>query len=172
MNGSRVLGALVVLAIAGSALCACSSGPPSPADAIRAFVAAEDGGFASQRGAFRITANSLNYYESSLALPGASNCAIYTTANASYAFGTCDFLASSRSEALRIYEVWKANTFAAVPGWRTGEPKPPLDGHVATFQAADAQGHAIYLYVAGVKGQPGTYRVTETFGTVQAFGSK
>jgi hypothetical protein len=172
MQGTSRCGIFACATLAFAALGACSSGPPSSGDAIRAFVAAEDGGFASQRGAFRIAAGGLNYYESSLALPGASNCAIYTTASGSYAFGTCDFLAASRAEALRTYGVWKRNTIQAEPGWRFGEPNPPLDRHLATFQAADASNHAIYLYVADVKGAPGTYRVTETFGTVQGFGSK
>ena len=154
------------LAIVLGGLTACGTHHDSDTQAIAKFVAAEDEGFASERGASRGVAGGLHYYESSLGLPGASNCAVYTTSGGAYAFGTCDFLASDEAEARRIYEVWKDNTKTAEPSWKSGEPASP--GHLATFQAADGSKHAVYLYIAK---DPGTYRVTETFGTTDAFGS-
>jgi hypothetical protein len=148
---------------------ACGAHHDSDTQAIAKFVAAEDEGFASERGATRGDAGGLHYYESSLGLPGASNCAVYTTSSGAYAFGTCDFLAADAAEARRIYDVWKDNTKTAEPSWKTAEPKRPADGHLAAFQAADDKKHAVYLYIAK---DPGTYRVTETFGTTDAFGSR
>jgi hypothetical protein len=160
---------LLLLAIAFGGIAGCSGGSePDPNTAIHSFVAAEDGNFASARGAFRLQSKGLSYYGSSLTLPGASSCAVYSTASGLHGFGTCDFAANSLADALRIYETWKANTIAAEPGWRSGEAHPPLDGHPATFQAVDDQKHAIYLYIA--KDARG-YRVTETFATTDAFAS-
>jgi hypothetical protein len=160
MHRLRLLPAFAT-ALVGLAACT-GAGDSSPQAAIEKFVAGEDGGFASDRGAFRAEVKGLRYYESSLALPGASNCAIYTTKSGAYGFGTCDFLASNAAGARGIYDDWKQKTMAAEPSWRSGEAKPPLDGHVATFQALDDRKHAIYLYIAK---EPGLYRVTETFAT-------
>jgi hypothetical protein len=157
---------LLALALAFGGLSACVAQPLSPSAAIAQFVAGENDGFASQRGAFRGADHGLQYYETALTLPGASKCAVYTTSSGAYAFGTCDFLASNVDDARRIYDAWKQNTVAAEPDWKTREPRPPLDGRVATFQAADDAKHAIYLYVAKAKGM---YRVTETFATTDAF---
>jgi hypothetical protein len=148
-------------------LVACGAGH-SPSQAIGQFVAAEDGGFSAERGSYRGAANGLKYYETSLQLPGASSCAIYTTARGTPAFGTCDFLASGPDDARHIYDDWMQNTIAALPGWKTAELKQSPNGHLATFQAVDAANHAVYLYIAG---DAGTYRVAETFGTTGAFAS-
>jgi hypothetical protein len=156
----------LALALAFVLLSACVAQPLSPSAAIAQFVAGENDGFASERGSFRGADHGLQYYETALALPGASKCAVYTTSSGADAFGTCDFLASNVDDARRIYDEWKQNTVAAEPGWKNREPVPPLDGHVATFQAADDAKHAIYLYVAQTKG---IYRVTETFATIDAF---
>jgi hypothetical protein len=158
----------LLLIPAGLALAvACGSGH-SPSQAIGQFVAAEDGGFTAERGAYRGAAKGLKYYETSLQLPGAQSCAIYTTARGNPAFGTCDFLASGPDEARQIYDDWMHKTIAALPGWKTAELAHPPEGHLATFEASDAGNHAVYLYIAN---DAGTYRVAETFGTTGAFAS-
>jgi hypothetical protein len=157
----------LLIPIALGLLAACGGGH-SNTQAIGQFVAAEDGGFTAERGAYRGAANGLQYYETTLALPGASSCAIYTTVRGTPAFGTCDFLASGADDARRIYGDWIENTKAALPGWKTAELKRSPDGHLATFQAADGLGHAVYLYIAN---DAGKYRVAETFGTTRAFAS-
>jgi hypothetical protein len=157
----------LLIPVALSLLVACGGGH-SNTQAIGQFVAAEDGGFTAERGAYRGAADGLKYYETTLQLPGASSCAVYTTARGTPAFGTCDFLATGAADARRIYSDWMQNTVAALPGWKTAELKHPPDGHVATFQAVDGTGHAVYLYIAN---DAGTYRVAETFGTIAAFAS-
>jgi hypothetical protein len=158
----------LLIPIALGLLIACGGGGHSSSQAIGQFVAAEDGGFAAERGSFRGAANGLKYYETTLQLPGASSCAVYTTPSGAHAFGTCDFLASGPDEARRIYDDWKQKTIAALPGWKTAELKRSPEGHLATFQAVDGNKHAVYLYVAA---DAGTYRVAETFGTTDAFAS-
>lgn len=148
-------------------LAACGGGH-STSQAIGQFVAAEDGGFTAERGAYRGSARGLKYYETTLQLPGASSCAIYTTPRGTPAFGTCDFLASGTDDARRIYRDWMQNTIAALPGWKTVDLKHSPDGHLATFQAVDGNGRAVYLYIAD---DAGKYRVAETFGTTAAFAS-
>jgi hypothetical protein len=161
-------GKYLACAVALGILAACSAKHESNTEAIATFVAAEDGGFASERGASRGTAGGLHYYETSLALPGASSCAVYTTGSGAYGFGTCDFLVTDETQARRIYEEWKDNTKAAEPGWKSAEPKTLQRGQLASFQAAGDGKHAAYLYIAR---DPGAFRVTETFGTTDAFAS-
>jgi hypothetical protein len=156
------------LILAALAFFVACGGSHLPSQAIGQFVAAEDGGFTAERGAYRGAANGLKYYETSLQLPGASSCAIYTPARGTPAFGTCDFLASGADDAQRIYDDWMNNTIAALPGWKTAELKHSPQGHLATFQAVDANSHAVYLYIAD---DAGSYRVAETFGTTGAFAS-
>jgi hypothetical protein len=158
---------LLIIPVAFVQVVACGGGH-SPSQAIGQFVAAEDGGFTAERGAYRGVANGLKYYETSLQLPGASSCAIYTTARGTPAFGTCDFLASGSDDARHIYDDWMNNTIAALPGWKTAELAHSPEGHLATFQAVDGNSHAVYLYIAV---DAGTYRVAETFGTTGAFAS-
>ena len=104
-------------------------------------VAAEDGGFTRERGAYRGEAKGLKYYETSLSCPGASSCAIYTTARGTPAFGTCDFLASGPDDARRIYDDRMHDTIAALPGWKIADLTHSPKGHLATFEAADAHNH-------------------------------
>jgi hypothetical protein len=158
----------LLIPIALALLAACS-GAPTPSQAIAKFAAAEDGGFIAERGNYRGEAKGLKYYETTLQLPEASSCAIYTAAAGVPAFGTCDFLASGPDEARHIYEDWERNTTAALPGWKTAELRHPPDGHLTTFEGLDSSGHAVYLYIAR---DADRYRVTETFGTTQAFASK
>ena len=162
---SRLRSLLIPAALALSVAC---GGGRSPSQAIGQFVAAEDGGFTAERGAYRGEAKGLKYYETSLQLPGASSCAIYTTARGTPAFGTCDFLASGPDDARRIYDGRMHDTIAALPGWKIADLTHSPEGHLATFEAADANNHAVYLYIAN---DAGTYRVAETFGTTDAFAS-
>jgi hypothetical protein len=111
----------------------------------------------------------MTYYKTSLQLPGASACAIYTANGGRSAFGTCDFLATRLDDAQHIYEDWVRNNLAALPGWKTVELKQSKYTHLATFEGMDSRGHAVYLYIIH---DPGRYRVTETFGTTRAFASQ
>ncbi len=157
----------LLIPIALGSLIACGGGR-STSQAIGQFVAAEDGAFAAERGAYRGEAKGLLYYETTLKLPGAASCAVYSTKRGTPTFGTCDFLASDASDARRIYREWTSNTIAALPGWRTADLPHPPDGHLAAFQAVDDKRHAVYLYIAD---DAGKYRITETFGTTGAFAS-
>jgi hypothetical protein len=157
----------LLIPIALGSLIACGA-DRSTSQAIGQFVAAEDGAFAAERGAYRGEANGLLYYETTLQLPGAASCAVYSTKRGRPTLGTCDFLATDADDAQRIYRQWMDNTIAALPGWKTAEMRPPPVGHPAAFQAADGKGHAVYLYIAD---DAGKYRVAETFGTTAAFAS-
>ncbi|HTA38456.1 MAG TPA: hypothetical protein VK760_05245 [Candidatus Acidoferrales bacterium] len=157
----------LLIPIALGFLIACERGQ-SATQAIGQFAAAEDGAFAAERGAYRGEVKGLLYYETTLQLPGAASCAVYTPARGKPAFGTCDFFATDADDAQRIYQQWKQNTIAALPGWKTAELAHVPNGPVAAFQGVDDKQHAVYLYIVD---DAGKYRITETFGTTSAFAS-
>lgn len=171
MARSFVVVALLAFALLGPLVARAQTPPPSGAKkaaifALHAYIDGEADGFAKLQGnATGSASKNFTYYQSLLDLPGAAACAIYTVKSNGDRFGTCDFDAATQSEVMSLWSVWMKHLADAEPGWK--KLNVTNGHHLAQAILSGPNGvRGVYIYIA--KNPSGGYRLTTTFGTMQA----